>query len=75
MLLRCPHCNRSGEHVRSDFFGDWVVCSVCELPFAWREARAEESGRSPNGHGPDGHSPNGNGQKVKQSEVKTHDER
>jgi hypothetical protein len=47
MLLRCPHCKRSGEHVRSDFFGDWVVCSVCELPFAWREARAEEgdSGR------------------------------
>ena len=44
MLLRCPHCKRSGEHVRSDFFGDWVVCSVCELPFAWREARAEENG-------------------------------
>jgi hypothetical protein len=44
MLLRCPHCNRSGEHVRSDFFGDWVVCSVCELPFAWREARAGENG-------------------------------
>ncbi len=40
MLFRCPHCNRTGEHVRSDFFGDWVVCSVCELPFAWREARA-----------------------------------
>ena len=49
MLLRCPHCNRSGEHVRSDFFGDWVVCSVCELPFAWREARAEESRAGPGG--------------------------
>ncbi len=51
MLLRCPHCNRSGEHVRSDFFGDWVVCSVCELPFAWREARAEENGTGSNGNG------------------------
>jgi hypothetical protein len=50
MLLRCPHCKRSGEHVRSDFFGDWVVCSVCELPFAWREARAEENGNG-NGNG------------------------
>jgi hypothetical protein len=51
MLLRCPHCSRSGEHVRSDFFGDWVVCSVCELPFAWREARSESDSESGNGNG------------------------
>ena len=49
MLLRCPHCCRSGEHVRNDFFGDWVVCSVCELPFAWREARSESDSESGNG--------------------------
>jgi hypothetical protein len=51
MLLRCPHCGRSGEHVRSDFFGDWVVCSVCELPFAWREARSESDSENGNGNG------------------------
>lgn len=54
MLLRCPHCKRSGEHVRSDFFGDWVVCSVCELPFPWREARAEEGGNGSSANGREG---------------------
>lgn len=42
MLLRCPHCQRSGEQARRDFFGDWVVCPTCELPFAWREARIDD---------------------------------
>lgn len=42
MLLQCPHCRRCGEHARPDFFGDWVVCRSCELPFAWREARPDE---------------------------------
>jgi hypothetical protein len=51
MLLRCPHCGRVGEHVRCDFFGDWVVCPVCELPFAWRQAGADENGNKQNGNG------------------------
>lgn len=51
MLLRCPHCSRTGEHVRSDFFGDWVVCAVCELPFAWRDARTEDLLEPVNGNG------------------------
>ena len=44
MLLQCPHCDRRGDHVRSDFIGDWVVCHVCELPFAWRDAGDEDEG-------------------------------
>jgi hypothetical protein len=51
MLLKCPHCSRAGEHVRSDFFGDWVVCSVCELPFAWRDARAGNGSKPSHGNG------------------------
>jgi len=54
MFLRCPHCRRTGEHVRSDFFGDWVVCPVCELPFAWREAQAGGDGVGPPQPGPNG---------------------
>lgn len=38
MILRCPHCEKNADHLRSDFFGDWVVCPKCELPFAWKEA-------------------------------------
>lgn len=41
MLLRCPYCQRRGEHVRSDFLGDWVVCPACQFPFSWRETLAE----------------------------------
>lgn len=32
--------------MRGDFFGDWVVCSTCELPFAWREASTAEDAAS-----------------------------
>jgi hypothetical protein len=52
MLLRCPHCNRIRDHVRSDFYGDWVVCPACELPFAWYESRAKENGHPRPGIGP-----------------------
>ena len=59
MFLRCPHCDDNADHLRSDFFGDWVVCPFCELPFAWREAHldeeAEESKKNGVGRG------NGNG--------------
>ncbi len=53
MLLRCPHCDKNADHMRSDFFGDWVVCPTCELPFAWREARMGElrSSCAANGNG------------------------
>lgn len=54
MLLKCPHCTRKGEHVRNDFFGDWVVCAVCELPFAWREARSDEDALQVHGTGTNG---------------------
>ncbi|MGD2152026.1 MAG: hypothetical protein PVG79_02085 [Gemmatimonadales bacterium] len=68
MLLRCPHCKRAGEHVRSDFFGDWVVCSVCELPFAWREARTEDDAEQAR--------TNGNGRRALEREPsRTRDER
>ena len=52
MLLRCPHCNRIRDHIRSDFFGDWVVCPACELPFSWYEAKAQENGHPRPGVGP-----------------------
>ncbi len=39
VILRCPHCQTAGQHPRGDLVGDWVLCHVCELPFAWREAR------------------------------------
>jgi hypothetical protein len=51
MLLRCPHCHRTGEHVRSDFFGDWVVCSVCELPFSWRHTHVDGEAEDASGDG------------------------
>ena len=43
MHLRCPHCTKKGDHLRSDFFGDWVVCPKCELPFPWRETKMGET--------------------------------
>lgn len=50
MLLQCPHCDRRGDHVRSDFIGDWVVCRICELPFAWRDAVTEDDQESATRH-------------------------
>lgn len=47
MLLRCPHCHARREQARSDFLGDWVVCPVCELPFAWRDSGLGECNRAP----------------------------
>ena len=35
VILRCPHCDTAGQHPTGDLVGDWVVCDVCELPFAW----------------------------------------
>ena len=43
MHIRCPHCRKKGDHLRSDFFGDWVVCPKCELPFPWRDAQIGET--------------------------------
>lgn len=61
MILRCPHCDKRADHLRSDVFGDWVVCPKCELPFAWKEA--EDSERS--------EARNGNGARPSQTEAKT----
>ena len=41
MVLPCPHCDANADYDRAAFFGHWVVCPACELPFAWREAGAE----------------------------------
>ncbi len=41
MVLRCPHCDSNGEHVPSRFYGDWVACPSCELPFAWRDVPSD----------------------------------
>lgn len=46
MLLQCPHCATSGEHMRSDLIGNSVVCPICELPFAWRQAVSEADAAS-----------------------------
>jgi hypothetical protein len=43
MRLRCPHCQKRGEHARSDFLGDWVVCAACRLPFTWRPANGPDA--------------------------------
>lgn len=51
MILRCPHCEKNADHLRSDFFGDWVVCPKCELPFAWKEAGNGDHGTVGNGNG------------------------
>ena len=60
MILKCPHCEKNADHLRSDFFGDWVVCPTCELPFAWKEA----------GNGRPGTVGNGNGTKVPETKAK-----
>ncbi len=57
MYLRCPHCERRGDHTRSDFFGDWVVCPSCELPFAWREAQIDELAADYHSNGAGNHAP------------------
>ncbi len=38
LRLQCPYCRKEREHPRGDVLGDWIVCTVCELPFAWRDA-------------------------------------
>ena len=44
MVLRCPHCGTLARYVRGDFSGKWVICHVCEAPFAWREHQTSLEG-------------------------------
>ncbi len=50
MHLRCPRCQKKSRHARGDVLGQWVICPVCERPFAWREAppgRERRNGNNP----------------------------
>ncbi len=47
MVLRCPNCSRRSQHLRGDFVGQWVVCPICEVPFAWGQAAGPFAGPAP----------------------------
>ena len=38
MTMECPHCGWATAQIPTKTSGDWVVCRVCERPFAWRDA-------------------------------------